>query len=95
MEKWNSEIYPAIVDRCSTGILDMGRFTGDEMNIELGTQLPVARPSFRKSIPEMEEIEKLNGELLAANIIEPSTSNYKSNNDCWKERWLKKNCQRL
>ena len=76
LETWEKEVKPAIYDRCSKGVKDMGRFTGDQMNIELTSQLPVSRPSFRKSITEMEEIEQLNQELLVANIIEPSTSAY-------------------
>ncbi len=70
------EVKPIIAEKCSTNIYDLGRFTGDEMVIELTSQIPVAKPWYRRAQAEMDELEKIVQKLHKANIIEPSNSPY-------------------
>ena len=83
-----------ILDRCSKGTHDIGKFMGDEMTIELTSQMPVRRPIYRRSQAEMNELEKLNQELL-----ENGRGIYKcvqqSSYDCEKEKWKTSNCERF
>lgn len=74
-DKWE-KLKPIIFERCSTGTKDIGRFTGDEMTIELSSKIPVTKPIFRRSPAEMEELESKNKDFLDAGIISESTSPY-------------------
>ncbi len=75
-EEWINTVRPAIVDRCSPGTHDIGRYTGGEMVIEVTSKMPVTRPIYRRSQFEMDEIENQNQILLKAGIVEESSSPY-------------------
>ena len=79
VNEWQIKLKPLIQDRCSTGTNDIGYFTGDLLEIELSSQLPINRPVFRRSQAENDEMEKQNTKLLKAGIIEESTSPYNNN----------------
>jgi len=75
-EIWAKTVRPAIINRCSPGTHDIGRYNGGEMVIEVTSRIPVTRPIYRRSQFEMEEIEKQNQILLKTGIIEESSSPY-------------------
>ena len=70
------EVVPVVTERSAKHALDLGVFTGADCVIELTTQIPIFRPSFRKSLSEMEIIEELVEEMLQAGIVRNSTSPY-------------------
>ena len=76
MSIWDNEVKPAIADRCSKGTHDIGRFTGEDMHIELTSKIPIFRPIYRRSQVEQDELEAENENLLKSDIIEESTSPY-------------------
>lgn len=64
-----------IVDRCSTGAHDIGRFNGDEMKIKIREgEFPAAKPNYPKSKAENDELEGHVEILFQNGIIEESTS---------------------
>ncbi len=75
LNEWH-DVKESIIDRCSSGTHDIGKFNGDEMIIEVTSQIPVWRPSYRRAEKEQEEINELNDALFQAGIIEESVSPY-------------------
>lgn len=67
-----TEVKPAIEDRCSKGTHDIGRFTRESMHIELSSKIPV----YRRSKSEQEELEEENEKFLKNDRVEESISPY-------------------
>ena len=75
-KKWKEEVIPAVVEVSAKHALDLGHYKGEECAFELTTQIPIVRPTYRKSLTEMEIIEELVDEMLNAGIVRLSTSAY-------------------
>ena len=56
--------------------LDLGHYNGEEWAFVLTTQIPISRPTYRKSLTEMDIIEELVDEMLKGGIVGLSTSAY-------------------
>ena len=67
-----------IKERCASDINNIGRYTGDEMVIELTSDIPVVRPMYQKSETEFREVDEKIKKKFKVGIVERSISSYAS-----------------